>query len=134
MCGSTKMYSVMYLLEGTCRPLRNCISENCPLSTFDHFAHNISNEARTHVTVLGAFNARNNYCIRNSIQNTLVSVCTGAEFLDEVQTKVLRVFLLAIQSHLYSFSLRFLFLQTHATSYSFYSSATVHCKGGRRKT
>jgi hypothetical protein len=38
-----------------------------------------------------------------------------AEFLDEIQTKVLRVFLLAIHSHLYSFALRFLFLQTHAT-------------------
>jgi hypothetical protein len=27
--------------------------------------------------------------------------CTMAEFLDEIQTKVLRVFLLAIHSHLY---------------------------------
>jgi hypothetical protein len=35
-----------------------------------------------------------------------------AEFFDEIQTKVLRVFLLAIHSHLYSFVLRFLFLQT----------------------
>jgi hypothetical protein len=34
-----------------------------------------------------------------------------AEFLDEIQTKVLRVFLLDIHSHLYSFALRFLFLQ-----------------------
>ncbi len=34
-----------------------------------------------------------------------------AEFLDEIQTKVLRVFLLAIHSHLYSFPLRFMFLQ-----------------------
>jgi hypothetical protein len=59
---------------------------------------------------------------------------TETEFLGEIQTKVLRVFLLAIPSHLYSFALRFLFLQTHATSYSFYSSVTVHCKGGRRKT
>jgi hypothetical protein len=41
--------------------------------------------------------------------------CTEVEFVDEIQTKVLRVFL----SHLYSFPLRFLFLQTHATSYSF---------------
>ncbi len=48
--------------------------------------------------------------------------------------KVLRVFLLAIHSHLYSFALRFIFLQTHATSYIFYSSVTVHCKGERRKT
>ena len=45
-----------------------------------------------------------------------------AEFLVEIQTKVLRVFLLVIHSHLYSFPLRFLFLQTHETSYSF-------CKG-----
>ncbi len=47
-----------------------------------------------------------------------------AEFLDENQTKV---FLLAIHSHLYSFALRFLFLPTHATSYSF-------CKGEWRIT
>ncbi len=44
---------------------------------------------------------------------------TEAVFLDIVQTKVVRVSLLAIHSHLYSFALRFLFLQTHATSYSF---------------
>jgi hypothetical protein len=42
-----------------------------------------------------------------------------AEILDEIQTKVLRVFLLPIQSHLYSFALRFLLLQTHATFYIF---------------
>jgi hypothetical protein len=42
------------------------------------------------------------------------NVChtTEAEFLDEIQTKVLRVFLLAIHSHLYSFALRFPSLQT----------------------
>jgi hypothetical protein len=51
---------------------------------------------------------------------------TEAEFLDEIQTKVLRVFLLVIHSHLYNFALRFLFLQTHTTSYSFYSSVTLH--------
>ncbi len=45
-----------------------------------------------------------------------------AEFLDEIQTKVFRVFLLAINSHLYS-----LFLQAHTTSYNF-------CKGERKKT
>jgi len=58
---------------------------------------------------------------------------TEAEFLDEIQTKVLRVFLLAIQSHLYSFALRFLFLQTHVTSYSFCSALlyTVKEKGGK---
>jgi hypothetical protein len=60
--------------------------------------------------------------------------------LDEIQTKVFRVFLLAIHSHRYSFALRFLFLQTHATSYSFYSLVTLHCtikeEGGKpgRKT
>jgi hypothetical protein len=48
-----------------------------------------------------------------------------AEFLDEIQTKVLRVFLLAIHSYLYSFALRFLFHQTHATSYSFCCSVNV---------
>ncbi len=34
-----------------------------------------------------------------------------AEFLDEIQTKVLRVFLHAIHSNPYSFALRFLFLK-----------------------
>ena len=34
-----------------------------------------------------------------------------AEFLDEIQTKDLRAFLLVIQSPLYSFALRFIFLQ-----------------------
>jgi hypothetical protein len=56
----------------------------------------------------------------------LHAVKPEAEFLDEIQAKVLRVFLLVIQT-LYSIALRFLFLQTHATSYSF-------CKGERRKT
>jgi hypothetical protein len=40
-------------------------------------------------------------------------------------TIVLGVLLLAIHSHFYIFALRFLFLQTHATSYSFSSSVTV---------
>jgi hypothetical protein len=44
---------------------------------------------------------------------------TEAEFLDEIQTKVLRVFLLAMTVTLYSFAMIFQFLQTHATSYSF---------------
>jgi hypothetical protein len=39
--------------------------------------------------------------------------------LGRIQTKVLRDFLLAIHSHLYSFALRFQFLQTHATSLRF---------------
>jgi hypothetical protein len=45
-----------------------------------------------------------------------------AEFLDKIQTKVLRVFLIVIHSYLYSFSLRFLFFQTHATSYSLWKT------------
>jgi hypothetical protein len=32
-----------------------------------------------------------------------------AEFLDEIHTKVLRVFIIAIQSHLYSFAFRDLY-------------------------
>jgi hypothetical protein len=56
----------------------------------------------------------------------LSSMNPEAEFVDEIQTKVLRVFLLAFHSHLYSFTLRFLFLQSHVISYSFYSSVTVH--------
>jgi hypothetical protein len=52
-----------------------------------------------------------------------------AEFSDEIQTKVLRVFLLAIHSHAYSFALRFIFLQTHATSYSY--CTPVKEKGGK---
>ncbi len=54
---------------------------------------------------------------------------TEAEFLDENKTKVFRVFLLAVNSHINSFPLRFLFLQTHATSYiflRFVNSASVH--------
>jgi hypothetical protein len=46
----------------------------------------------------------------------VILVSSEAEFLDEIQTKVLKVFLLAIHSHLYSFSLRFIFLQAHETS------------------
>jgi hypothetical protein len=51
--------------------------------------------------------------------------------LNKIQTKVLRVFLLAIHNRLYSFALRFLFLQIYATSHSFYSSLlyTVKEKG-----
>jgi hypothetical protein len=43
-----------------------------------------------------------------------------AEFSD-IQAKVLSVFLLFIHRHFYSFALRFLFLHTHATSYSFFN-------------
>ncbi len=49
-------------------------------------------------------------------------------------TKVSRVFLLAIHSYLYSFALRFIFLQTQATPYSFFRVQllyTVKEKGGK---
>jgi hypothetical protein len=54
--------------------------------------------------------------------------CPEAEFLDEIQTKVLRIFLLAIYSQLNSFALTVLFLQTQATSYSVieFSYCTVY--------
>jgi hypothetical protein len=39
-----------------------------------------------------------------------------AEFLDEIQAKVIIDFLLAIHCNLYSFKMRFKFLQIHATS------------------
>jgi hypothetical protein len=59
---------------------------------------------------------------------TFSPLCSSpeAEFLDEILTKVLRVVLVAIYSRLYIFALRFLFLHTHAVSYSFYSSITAH--------
>jgi len=62
----------------------------------------------------------------------VLRILPEAEFLEDIQTLVLRFFFLAIYSPLmYSFALRF--LQTHATSYSFYSSVTVNYKGERRK-
>jgi hypothetical protein len=66
-------------------------------------------------------------CFPNKLKRT-----TEAEFFDKIQREVLRVFLLAIQSPFYSFALRFLYLQTHATSYNFCSVLlyTVKEKGG----
>ncbi len=60
-------------------------------------------------------------------------MCPEAKFLDEIQTKVLKVFLLAIPGHLFTFALRFIFLHNHATSYSFFSLLlyTVKGKGGK---
>jgi hypothetical protein len=68
-----------------------------------------------------------------SISESVAGRFSEAESLDQIQTKVLRGFLLAIQSHLYSFALRFQFLQTHATSSSFYIALlyTVKDKGGK---
>jgi hypothetical protein len=66
------------------------------------------------------------------------------EFYGEIPTKVLKVCLLAIHSHLYCFALRFLvFKLLQPLSYFFkliqpltyfYSSVTLHCQGERRKT
>jgi hypothetical protein len=69
------------------------------------------------------------YTVRqeHSEETVLHVFCTEAEFLDEIHPKVLRVFLLAIHSHLYRFALRFLFLQAHTTSYSFYSALLTYC-------
>jgi hypothetical protein len=53
----------------------------------------------------------------------------GAEFLDEIQTKILRVFLLIIHSHPNSSALKFLFLQTATTS-CVQLQYTVKEKGG----
>ncbi len=55
-----------------------------------------------------------------------------AEFFDNPD-KSLKIFLLAIQSHLYSYASRFLVLQIHATSYSFNSALlyTVKEEGGK---
>ncbi len=49
---------------------------------------------------------------------------TRGWILGQIQTKVFRVFLLAIHSHLYSFALRFL-VHTQANSYYFYRKVTV---------
>ncbi len=55
-----------------------------------------------------------------SLQYLRHKICgSEAGCLDKILTKVFRVFLLVIHSHLYSFALIFQLLQTHATSYSF---------------
>jgi hypothetical protein len=65
---------------------------------------------------------------RENITLYYCTQCTEAEFLDEIQTKV-GVFLLAIQSRLYSFALRFLFLQSLTVS-KVHLLYTVNDKGG----
>jgi hypothetical protein len=62
------------------------------------------------------------------------TVFPEAEFLDEIQTKLLRVFLHAIHSYLYSFALTFYFFKLTQPFTVFWSSVTVHRKGERRKT
>ncbi len=48
-----------------------------------------------------------------------------AEFLDEIQTKVLKAFLFVIHSHLYSFALRSRVLKTNISANSKKVSAIV---------
>ncbi len=50
------------------------------------------------------------------------------------RTKCPRIFSPCYSQTPLQHALRFLFLQTHETSYSFYSSVIVHSKGERRKT
>ncbi len=49
-------------------------------------------------------------CPTDATASLNVVATVEVEFFDEIQTKVLRVFLLGIYSHLYSFPLKFLFL------------------------
>jgi hypothetical protein len=55
-----------------------------------------------------------------------------AEFLVEIQTKIIRVFLLAIHSHLYSFASRFNFFKL-MQPLTVSASVIVHCEGQKRK-
>ncbi len=70
-----------------------------------------------------------NACLLRKITKVIIMYMSLGRILGRNQSKVL---FFAIHSHLYSFALRFLFLQTHATSYSFLSSLlyTVKEKGG----
>jgi hypothetical protein len=58
------------------------------------------------------------------INKTSTPETSESEFLDEIQTKVLRVFLLALHSHLYRFALRFFKLTQPLT-------VSVKEKGGK---
>jgi hypothetical protein len=55
-------------------------------------------------------------------------------YLNEIQTKSLEFSSLLFTVTFTALPWDFYFFKTHATSYSFYSSVTVHCKGERRKT
>jgi hypothetical protein len=65
--------------------------------------------------------------ISMGMPKSTLGICSEAKFLNEIHTKVLGFFLLAIHSHLYSFAYKISILQIRATSYSFSSSVTVHC-------
>ena len=89
----------------------------------------VSNQANHILTVIQVQEEkfiREHYCgVQQEADDSYCKTNPEAEFLDKIQTKVFRVFLLVIHGHLYIFALRFLFLQTHATSYSLSTSATV---------
>jgi hypothetical protein len=59
------------------------------------------------------------YHCKYTVQTDIGLVSTEAEFLGEILTNDLRVFLLAIHSHFYSCTLRFTYLHTHTNSYVF---------------
>ncbi len=80
------------------------------------------------------------YRIRTNMLNVhflvrkMFRTLTETEFLEKIQTKVLRVLILAKHSRLYSFALWFAFLQANATSYDFNCSVAVYTvkeKGGQ---
>jgi hypothetical protein len=62
---------------------------------------------------------------RNTVETEtlLYDLYTEAKFLDEIHTKILRFFLLAIHSHFYSFAMRFrdlyFFKQKQSLTYFF---------------
>ncbi len=63
----------------------------------------------------------------------LATVSPEAEFLDQIQTKVFRVFLLAIHSYIRRFAFRFLFFKlTQPNTVS--TVHTAHGEGERRNT
>jgi hypothetical protein len=86
--------------------------------------------------VFSAFSGAKTVGVENPVVSCLPPQEQSCEFfaeaqvLDEIQTKVLRVFLLAIQSQLYSFALRFYFFKLRQPL----TVSALHCKGERRKT
>ncbi len=88
-----------------------------------HISHCLSYTEWTHLTPIFVS------CLSHPSLNSVVPLTPEAEFLDENQSKVLRVFLLPLQ----------LCIGIYISSNSrnllqFYNSVTVQCKGKRRKT
>jgi hypothetical protein len=67
-------------------------------------------------------------CYLHCLEKVFKANKPEADFLSEIQTKDLRVFLLSIHSHTDTSTALpweiFIYSKTHATSYSFYSSVT----------